>query len=55
MPILLRFMGLDGTPLGALKTTRPLKGQPVFGNGQEEKQLADIAETLKKYIETPAG
>ena len=55
MPILLRFLGLEGTPLGALKTTRPLKGQPVYGNGLEEKMLADIAETLKKYIETPAG
>ncbi|MEO6757990.1 MAG: SIR2 family protein [Saprospiraceae bacterium] len=53
MPILLRFLGLDGTPLGTLKTTRPLKGQAVYGNGQEEKMLADIAETLKKYIETP--
>ena len=55
MPILLHFIGLDGTPVGTLRTTRPLKGQPVFGNGQEEKLLADIAETLKKYIETPAG
>ncbi len=55
MPVLLRFLGLEGTPLGALKTTRPLKGQPVYGNGLEEKMLADIADTLKKYIETPAG
>ena len=55
MPVMLRFIGLEGTPVGALKTTRPLKGQPGFGNGQEEKMLADIADTLKKYVETPAG
>jgi len=52
MPIVLKTMSLDGTPLGMLKTTRPTKNQPVFGNGQEDMHLSDIAETLKKYVET---
>ena len=54
MPILLKSISLDGTALGALKTTRPLNRMPVFGEGQEDKHLADIAETLKKYIDTLA-
>jgi hypothetical protein len=54
MPVVMKTFSLDGTPLGALKTTRPLNRQAVFGDGQENKHLADIAETLKKYIETLA-
>ncbi len=54
MPILLKAMSFEGTPLGALRTTRPLNKQPVFGAGQEDKHLAEIAETLKKYIDTLA-
>ena len=52
MPILLKPVSIDGTPLAALKTTRPLNHQAVFGENQEDKHLADIAETLKKYIDT---
>ena len=54
MPILLKAMSFEGTALGRLRTTRPLNKQPVFGAGQEDKHLADIAETLKKYIDTLA-
>lgn len=54
MPILLKAVSLDGTALGQLKTTRPLNRQAVFGDNQEDKHLADIAETLKKYIDTLA-
>ena len=54
MPILLKPVSIDGTALGALKTTRPLNRQAVYGEGQEDKHLADIAETLKKYIDTLA-
>ncbi len=54
MPILLKAMNFEGTPLGALRTTRPLNKQAVFGEGQEDKHLAEIAETLKKYIDTLA-
>lgn len=54
MPILLKAVSLDGTPLAKLGTTRPLNKKPVFGEGQEAKHLADIAETLKRYIDTLA-
>lgn len=52
MPILLKAVSFEGTPIGNLRTTRPLNKQSVFGAGQEDKHLADIAETLKKYIDT---
>ncbi len=52
MPIILKNISLEGTPLGTLKTTRPTKNQAVFGNGQEDVHFSDIAETLKKYVET---
>lgn len=51
MPILLKNFAIDATPLGKLRTIRPPNGEPVFGNGQENKHLADIAEKLKIYIE----
>jgi len=54
MPIVLKNCAIDATPLGTLRTTRPLNRQTVFGGGQEDKHLADIAETLKKYIENLA-
>jgi len=54
MPVLLKAVSMDGTALGQLKTTRPLNRQAVFGDNQEDKHLADIAETLKKYIDTLA-
>jgi hypothetical protein len=54
MPILIKNCALDATPLGQLRTTRPPKNEAVFGNGQENKHLADIAEKLKIYIETLA-
>ncbi len=54
MPILLKPFSLDGTALGTLKTTRPLNRQAVFGEGQENKHFTDIADTLKKYIDTLA-
>lgn len=52
MPILLKPMSLEGSPLGKLRTTRPLNKQAVFGEGKEDKHLAEIADTLKKYFET---
>lgn len=52
MPILIKNCTFDATPLGKLKTTRPPHNEPVFGNGQENKHLADIAEKLKIYLET---
>jgi hypothetical protein len=52
MPVVAKPVSLEGTDLGTLKTTRPLNKLAVFGDGQENKHLADIAETLKKYIET---
>lgn len=52
MPVVVKPVGLDGTDLGTLKTIRPLNKAAVFGEGQENKHLADISETLKKYIET---
>jgi hypothetical protein len=52
MPIVLKPVLLDGTPLAGLKTTRPTKNQAVYGNGQENQHFAEIAETLKKYVET---
>ena len=54
MPILLKAVSFEGTALGSLRTTRPLNKQAVFGAGQEDKHLAEIAETLKKYIDTLA-
>lgn len=51
MPILIKNCAMDATPLGQLRTTRPPKGEAVFGSGQENKHLADIAEKLKIYIE----
>ncbi len=51
MPILLKNCTFDTTPLGKLRTTRPPQNEPVFGSGQENKHLADIAEKLKVYIE----
>lgn len=51
MPILLKNFAIDATPLGKLRTIRPPNGEPVFGNGQENKHLSDIAEKLKIYIE----
>ncbi|MEZ4943828.1 MAG: SIR2 family protein [Saprospiraceae bacterium] len=54
MPILLKATSFDGTSLSTLRTTRPLQKKPVFGEGQEDKHLAEIAETLKKYIDTLA-
>ncbi len=54
MPVLLKSVSFDGTPLGRLRTTRPLNKQAVFGAGQEDKHLAEIADTLKKYIDTLA-
>jgi hypothetical protein len=52
MPILVKNCAMDATPLGQLRTTRPPKNEAVFGSGQENKHLADIAEKLKLYIET---
>ncbi|MBK8555626.1 MAG: hypothetical protein IPL65_07580 [Lewinellaceae bacterium] len=54
MPIVLKPVSLDGTAMGGLKTLRPLNKQTVYGDGQENKHFADIADTLKKYIETLA-
>jgi hypothetical protein len=54
MPVLLKAVNFDNTPLGALRTTRPLNKQAVFGEGQENKHLAEIVDTLKKYIDTLA-
>lgn len=54
MPIVLKNCAIDATPLGTLRTTRPLNRQTVFGNGSEDKHFADIVETLKKYIENLA-
>ena len=51
MPVLLKNCAIDATPLGQLRTIRPPKGEAVFGAGQENKHLADIAEKLKNYIE----
>ncbi|GAB4499483.1 MAG: hypothetical protein OHK0019_36650 [Saprospiraceae bacterium] len=51
MPILLKNFAIDATPLGKLRTIRPPNGEPVFGKGQENKHLTDIAEKLKIYIE----
>lgn len=51
MPILIKNCALDATPLGQLRTTRPPKNEAVFGSGQENRHLADIAEKLKIYIE----
>lgn len=51
MPILLKNCAIDATPLGQLRTIRPTGGKAVFGGGEENKLMADIAETLKKYIE----
>ncbi|MFZ4474997.1 MAG: SIR2 family protein [Saprospiraceae bacterium] len=50
MPIVVKPFSLEGTPLGPLKTTRPLLKKAVYGEGQEEKHLNEIAETLRKYI-----
>jgi hypothetical protein len=54
MPILLKATSYEGTSLSSLRTTRPLHKNAVFGDGQEDKHLAEIAETLKKYIDTLA-
>lgn len=54
MPVVLKPVNFDGTPLGALRTTRPLNHQTVYGEGQEDRHFSDIAETLKKYIDTLA-
>ncbi|MBX2891084.1 MAG: SIR2 family protein [Saprospiraceae bacterium] len=51
MPILLKSCAMDATPLGRLRTTRPPKNEPVYGNGQENRHFADIADKLKTYIE----
>ncbi len=51
MPVLWKNCALDASPLGKLRTTRPLNRIAISGSGQEDKHFADIAETLKKYIE----
>ena len=52
MPILWKNCAIDASPLGKLRTTRPLNRIAISGSGQEDKYFAEIAETLKKYIET---
>lgn len=51
MPILLKNCAIDATPFGQLRTTRPLKGEAVYGAGQESRHLASVAEALKVYLE----
>ena len=51
MPILWKNCAIDASPLGGLRTTRPLNRIAISGSGQEAKLFADIAETLKKYID----
>jgi len=51
MPVLWKNCAIDASPLGKLRTTRPLNRIAISGSGQEDKHFADIAETLKKYIE----
>ncbi len=52
MPIVLKNCAIDATPLGQLRTIRPTNGKVVYGSGEENKHFADIADALKKYIET---
>lgn len=51
MPVFWKNCAIDASPLGKLRTTRPLNRIAISGSGQEDKQFAEIAETLKKYIE----
>ena len=51
MPVLWKNCAIDASPLGPLRTTRPLNRMAISGSGQEDKYFAEIAETLKKYIE----
>jgi hypothetical protein len=50
MPILLKPVSLDG-PIGQLDSLRPLDRQPVLGNGQENKYMAEITDGLKRYVD----
>ncbi len=50
MPILIKPFSMEGTPLGTLKTTRPLQKKSVYGEQQEQQHFTDIADTLRKYI-----
>jgi hypothetical protein len=50
MPILLKAVGLEGI-VSQLDSLRPLDRQPVLGNGQENKYLADITDGLRRYVD----
>jgi hypothetical protein len=52
MPLLLKPIALEGTDLAKLRTIRPLNGQSIYGENKEDEHYKDIAETLKKYIDT---
>jgi hypothetical protein len=52
MPIVLKNCAIDATPLGQLRTIRPTNGKVVYGSGEENKHFTDIADALRKYIET---
>ncbi|MBK7939589.1 MAG: SIR2 family protein [Lewinellaceae bacterium] len=51
MPVLWKNCAIDASPLGKLRTTRPLNRIAISGSGQDDKYFAEIADTLKKYIE----
>lgn len=52
MPLVLKSFSLEGTPLGALKTTRPTNGAAIYGEGKEDSHFAAIVQALKNYLDS---
>lgn len=53
MPLLIKAISLDG-PLGQMATLRPSDRVPIIGNSKEPQYIAEIVESLKKYIDNLA-